>query len=486
MVARRSRSGFPRIRWRSPCSRSSAAESRLRRPTGSGKVSPTTAAHVRADLGDDVDFVLDGGPTTIGVESTIVDCSRSHPAILRLGGVDAATIDALVGDPVEQLTRGEVAAPGTLERHYSPAATVVVVEAGEVAARATGALASGARVGLLAITAPAGLPAGLEILRARPTPTSTPGSSTRACARPTSGSSTSCWRSRRRPTASAPRSPTVWRAPQPVAGYRDGDAGARRPIGIFDSGLGGLTVARALIDLLPAEQFVYFGDTGRFPYGPKPADEVLKYSLEIADLLVERSVKMLVVACNSASAVALDALRERLDVPVVGVIEPGVRAARDATRSGRVGVIGTVGTIASGAYQRAAAALADGHAHVCRVPRLRRVRRGRRRRLRPGARARRTAARAGDRGARRHARARLHALPVAVRTIGDVMGPDVVLVSSADETAFEVRDRLESDPTACRATPHRTASSRVATSTSSSSSARASSVPRSSRSNRGV
>ncbi len=130
-----------------------------------GKVSPTTAAHVRADLGGDVDFVLDGGPTSIGVESTIVDCSRTPPAILRLGGVDAATIDALVGGPVEQLTRGEVAAPGTLERHYSPAATVIVVTPGEVAARATGALASGARVGLLAIAPPSGLPAGLEILR---------------------------------------------------------------------------------------------------------------------------------------------------------------------------------------------------------------------------------------------------------------------------------------------------------------------------------
>ena len=82
-----------------------------------------------------------------------------------------------------------------------------------------------------------------------------------------------------------------------------------RPIGVFDSGLGGLTVLRALIDLLPDERIVYFGDTGRFPYGPKPRDEVLKYSLEITDLLVDRGVKMLVVACNSAAAAALDALR---------------------------------------------------------------------------------------------------------------------------------------------------------------------------------
>jgi L-threonylcarbamoyladenylate synthase len=130
-----------------------------------GRVSPTTAAHVRADLGPDVDLVLDGGPTTIGLESTIVDCSGSEPAILRLGGIDAASIEALVGHPVVRLTGGEVAAPGTLEQHYSPAARVVVVEPGEVAARATGSLARGERVGLLAMSPPAGLPAGLEVLR---------------------------------------------------------------------------------------------------------------------------------------------------------------------------------------------------------------------------------------------------------------------------------------------------------------------------------
>jgi glutamate racemase len=217
-----------------------------------------------------------------------------------------------------------------------------------------------------------------------------------------------------------------------------------QPIGVFDSGLGGLTVARALIDLLPDERFVYFGDTGRFPYGPKPAEEVLKYSFEIADLLVERSVKMLVVACNSASAAALDALRDRLEVPVVGVIEPGVRAARDATRIGRVGVIGTVGTISSGAYQRSAAVLASEIALTCAAC--------------PGFV---EFVEAGDVDSDQvHVLAeRLLApvidahvdtlvlgcthYPLLSRTIGDVMGADVVLVSSADETAFEVRDRLE-------------------------------------------
>jgi len=97
---------------------------------------------------------------------------------------------------------------------------------------------------------------------------------------------------------------------------------------------------------------VYFGDTGRFPYGPKPRDEVLHHALQITDVLVDHDVKTLVVACNSAAAAALDTLDERLDIPVVGVIEPGLRAAMRVTRTGRIGVIGTVGTIASGAYQQ--------------------------------------------------------------------------------------------------------------------------------------
>ncbi|MCZ7534648.1 MAG: glutamate racemase [Acidimicrobiia bacterium] len=138
-----------------------------------------------------------------------------------------------------------------------------------------------------------------------------------------------------------------------------------RPIGVFDSGLGGLTVARALLDLLPDEHLLYFGDTGRFPYGSKPPEVVLKFALEITDLLLEQDVKMIVVACNSAAAAALEHLRERIDIPVVGVIEPGIRAARTATRTGRVGVIGTVGTIRSGSYQRAAAALDGEIALTC-------------------------------------------------------------------------------------------------------------------------
>src|SRR4051794_433913 len=122
---------------------------------------------------------------------------------------------------------------------------------------------------------------------------------------------------------------------------------------MFDSGFGGLTVARALIDLLPAEDLVYLGDTGRYPYGPRPQDEVRTYARQITSLLVERfDVKMVVVACNTASAAALDLLRFEHDVPLVGVIDPGARAAVKATRNGRVGVIGTVGTIRSGALPR--------------------------------------------------------------------------------------------------------------------------------------
>ncbi|HJQ73774.1 MAG TPA: glutamate racemase [Gaiellaceae bacterium] len=128
-------------------------------------------------------------------------------------------------------------------------------------------------------------------------------------------------------------------------------------IGIFDSGVGGLTVVHAILTALPREHLVYLGDTGRYPYGTKSAETVTRYSIENVEFLVAKGVKMLVVACNTASAVALDALQERFDLPVVGVIEPGARAAVDRTRNGRVGVIATEATIASGAYTRALRAL---------------------------------------------------------------------------------------------------------------------------------
>jgi glutamate racemase len=128
------------------------------------------------------------------------------------------------------------------------------------------------------------------------------------------------------------------------------------PIGIFDSGVGGLTVARAVRDQLPNESVLYVGDTANSPYGPKPIAQVRALALEALDFLVEQGVKMLVIACNTASSAMLRDARERYDVPVVEVIQPAVRRAVATTRSGRVGVIGTVGTINSRAYEDAFAA----------------------------------------------------------------------------------------------------------------------------------
>jgi glutamate racemase len=127
-------------------------------------------------------------------------------------------------------------------------------------------------------------------------------------------------------------------------------------IGIFDSGVGGLTVVRAVLDQLPHEPVRYVGDTARGPYGPRPLAEVRAFSLEIMDRLVDDGVKALVIACNSASAATLRDARERYDVPVIEVVHPAVRRAVSATRAGRVGVIGTTATVTSGAYSDAFAA----------------------------------------------------------------------------------------------------------------------------------
>jgi glutamate racemase len=124
-------------------------------------------------------------------------------------------------------------------------------------------------------------------------------------------------------------------------------------IGIFDSGLGGLTVARAIRAALPSEDLVYLGDTARVPYGTRSPDTIVRYARACAARLVAHDVKVLVVACNTVSAVALDHLRDELDVPVIGVIEPGARAGARASTTGRVGVIATQGTVSSGAYERA-------------------------------------------------------------------------------------------------------------------------------------
>ncbi len=133
-----------------------------------------------------------------------------------------------------------------------------------------------------------------------------------------------------------------------------------RPVGVFDSGIGGLTVVRAIYDRLPGESTLYFGDTARVPYGPKSPETVRRYSLEILDWLLGQGVKAVVIACNTSTAHALDALRAASPVPVIGVIEPGARAAVAAAGQGAIGVIGTAGTVASGAYVRAIQALRPG------------------------------------------------------------------------------------------------------------------------------
>jgi glutamate racemase len=136
-----------------------------------------------------------------------------------------------------------------------------------------------------------------------------------------------------------------------------------RPIGVFDSGIGGLTVVKALRDLLPNENISYLGDTARVPYGPKSPDTVQRYAIELAEMLIKQNAKALVVACNTVSSVALPILTKKFPVPIIGVIEPGARAAIAATRNRHIGVIGTRGTIRSGAYEKALRA-ADGNVWV--------------------------------------------------------------------------------------------------------------------------
>ena len=218
-----------------------------------------------------------------------------------------------------------------------------------------------------------------------------------------------------------------------------------RPIGMFDSGFGGLTVARAVIDLLPDEHLVYIGDTGRYPYGPRPQPEVKEFALEIGATLVEQfGVKAVVVACNTAAAAALDDLTAKLPVPVIGVIDPGVRALIGATRNGRVGVIGTVGTIGSGAYQRAVTATEAPVDLTCAACPgfVEFVERGETTGDQVTVLAERVLAPVCDAGVDALLLGCTH-YPYLARTISDVMGRDVVLVSSADETAFAVRAVLD-------------------------------------------
>ena len=214
--------------------------------------------------------------------------------------------------------------------------------------------------------------------------------------------------------------------------------GIDAPIGIFDSGVGGLTVARAVIDQLPAEQVVYVGDTAHGPYGPQPIADVRRHALAVGDALVERGVKLLVIACNTASAACLADARERYAVPVVEVVRPAVRRAVATTRTGRIGVIGTRATIASGAYDDAFAGGPRRRGHVGGLPRfVDFVERGM------------TSGRQVLGLAQGYLeplqRAKVDTVvlgcthyPLLAGVLQIVLGPDVTLVSSAEETAKDV------------------------------------------------
>ncbi|MFZ9868013.1 MAG: glutamate racemase [Ilumatobacteraceae bacterium] len=217
------------------------------------------------------------------------------------------------------------------------------------------------------------------------------------------------------------------------------------PIGVFDSGFGGLTVMRSLIDLMPNESLVYIGDTGRYPYGNKPADEVRGYAVELAESLVrDHGAKMIVVACNTAASVALDVLSATLPVPVIGVIEPGARALVRVTHNGKVGVIGTVGTISSKAYDVAVDAIgAEVQLTSAACPGfVEFVERDQTDGDEVTVLANRLLAPLKDAGVDALLLGCTH-YPYLAPVIQQVMGNGVVLVSSANETAFAARDLLE-------------------------------------------
>lgn len=126
-----------------------------------------------------------------------------------------------------------------------------------------------------------------------------------------------------------------------------------RPIGVIDSGVGGLTVAKEIIRQLPKEEIIYLGDTARCPYGPRPVEEVQQFTWELTRRLLDHNIKMLVIACNTATALVLEDIKKNIDIPVVGVVNPGARTALKVTKNNHIGVIGTIGTIQSGAYKKA-------------------------------------------------------------------------------------------------------------------------------------
>lgn len=226
------------------------------------------------------------------------------------------------------------------------------------------------------------------------------------------------------------------------------------PIGIFDSGLGGLTVARAIIDQLPNEELLYIGDTAHTPYGDKPLADVRRYSLAVMDELVSHGVKMLVIACNSATAAVLADARERYDVPVLEVIKPAVRRAVAATKNSKVGVIGTRATVNSNAYADAFAAAVDVDVTSVACPRfVEFVESGRTTGQDVIEVAEEYLAPLKEQGVDTLVLGCTH-YPMLTDVISYVMGPEVTLVTSSEQTARDVfrvlkeRDAMREDPAA--------------------------------------
>ncbi len=227
-----------------------------------------------------------------------------------------------------------------------------------------------------------------------------------------------------------------------------------RPIGIFDSGVGGLTVVKEIFNQLPREQVIYFGDTGRFPYGIRSADVIRRFSRQNVNFLLEQGVKMVVVACNTASAHALDYIRQIYNIPMVGVIEPGAKAAVKATVNRRVGVIGTEGTIASQSYARALKSLDYGlNIHGLACPLFVSL-------VESGYIEKQASYLIAEDYLSELKKKKIDTLvlgcthyPPLKKVIGKVMGPNVKLIDSADETARAVKDILrDSGMTATRKT----------------------------------
>ena len=213
-----------------------------------------------------------------------------------------------------------------------------------------------------------------------------------------------------------------------------------RPIGVFDSGVGGLTVARAIMAHVPDESLLYLGDGARFPYGPRPVEQIRTFGMELAGSLVDGGVKLLVVACNSVEVSAIGDIAAAHDVPVIGVVNPGARAAVAATRNGVVGVLGTEATIATGAYQRALGSAVTLHAAACPVF-VEHIERGDTSsdELRSAARGYLAPLQAG--GVDTVILGCTH-YPLIADLLGHELGPDVLLVSSAEETARDVAAEL--------------------------------------------